>query len=144
MSRSHARLGPAPAQHALLIAFARVWLPCLLILFGSSRDANGGQDQLLTQLQFDIVGIRLVIDPTTLTVPKGIATFVNTSLQVADGATTDSAVAIAALSSGALVEAELRGPSIAPTRILARPGQPLVLPAFALPGDYFLDQIRLV
>ena len=38
------------------------------------------QQQPLTQLQFDIVGVRLVVDPPALTVPKNIATQINTSL----------------------------------------------------------------
>ena len=38
------------------------------------------QQAPLTQLQFDIVGVRLVVDPPALTVPKNIATQINTSL----------------------------------------------------------------
>ncbi len=106
--------------------------------------ARAQASQPLTQLQFDIVGVRLVVDPPQLTVPKGIATQINTSLQLPAGAGTATADAVAALTQGSLVEATLRGPAITPTRITARPGQPLPLPAFALPGDYFLDGIRLV
>ena len=98
----------------------------------------------LAQLRFDIVGVRLVVDPPALTVPKQIATRINTSLVLPTGAGIDTSAAVAALTQGALVEGTLRGPSIPPTRITARPGEPLPLPAFALPGDYFLDGLRLV
>jgi hypothetical protein len=104
---------------------------------------NGGSQQL-TQLQFDIVGVRLVVDPPSLTVPKQIATQINTRLELPAAAGTNASEAMAALADGGLVEATLRGPAIPPTRITARPGQPLPLPPFALPGDYFLDGIRLV
>ena len=112
-------------------------------VLGTSLSAQQGA-QSLTQLQFDIVGVRLVVDPPVLTVPKQIATQINTSLVLPSGASLNTSDAVAALSEGALVEGTLRGPSIPPTRITARPGQPLPLPAFALPGDYFLDGIRLV
>ena len=38
------------------------------------------QQQPLTQLQFDIVGVRLVVDPPALTVPKNIPTYINATL----------------------------------------------------------------
>lgn len=98
----------------------------------------------LAQLRFDIVGVRLVVDPPALTVPKQIATQINTSLLLPAAAGVQTSDALAALVQGALVEGTLRGPSILPTRITARPGEPLLLPAFALPGDYFLDGLRLV
>src|SRR5687767_5646284 len=98
----------------------------------------------LTQLQFDIVGVRLVVDPPALTVPKQIATQINTSLVLPSSAAIETRDAVAALAHGGLVEATLRGPFIPPTRITARPGEPLRLPPFALPGDYFLDGVRLV
>ncbi len=110
----------------------------------STARAQDGVGAPLTQLQFNIVGVRLVVDPPALTVPKQIATQINTSLVLPTGAGIETSDAVAALTQGALVEGTLRGPSIPPTRITARPGQPLLLPAFALPGDYFLDGIRLV
>jgi hypothetical protein len=98
----------------------------------------------LTQLQFDIVGVRLVVDPPVLTVPKNIPTQINTSLVLPDGIGTAASEAIATLTNGALVEAELRGPSLPPTRIVTQPGQPIPIPPLAIPGDYFLDGIKLV
>src|SRR5438093_13755070 len=70
--------------------------------------------QPLTQLQFDIVGIRLKVDPPVLTVPKGIATQINTALVLPDGSGPEVAQALVAFTQGAVVEAELRGPFIAP------------------------------
>jgi hypothetical protein len=93
----------------------------------------------LAQLQFDIVGVRLVVDPPVLTVPKNIATQINTSLVLPPGIGAEARDALLQLTDGAVVEAELRGPSIPATRITAVPGQPIPLPPFALPGDYVLD-----
>ena len=98
----------------------------------------------VTHLQFDIVGVRLVVDPPALTVPKNIATQINTSLVTPSGLGTDVRDALATLTDGAQVEAELRGPSLTPTRIAVVPGQPLPIPPLALPGDYVLDGIRLI
>src|SRR5687767_15556039 len=84
----------------------------------------------LTQLQFDIVGVRLVVDPPALTVPKQIATHINTSLVLPSGASVNTSDALLALTQDAIVEATLRGPSIPPTRLTTRPGQPLRLPPF--------------
>jgi hypothetical protein len=113
-------------------------------LFASLTPPVAAQTPTLTQLQFDIVGVRLVVDPPVLTVPKNIATQINTSLVLPDGVGTAASEAIATLTNGALVEAELRGPSLPATRIVTRPGQPIPIPPLAIPGDYFLDGIRLV
>ncbi len=120
---------------ALMLAAVAVVLPVR---------ANAQSQTTLAQLQFDIVGVRLVVDPPTLTVPKQIATQINTSLVLPAGAGVDAREALATLTQGALVEGTLRGPQIPPMRITTRPGEPLPLPAFALPGDYFLDGLRLV
>jgi hypothetical protein len=98
----------------------------------------------LKQLQFDIVGVRLVVDPPALTVPKNIPTHINTQLVTPPEAGAAAQEALAGLTSGAVIEAELRGPAIPPTRIVVPVGSPIPIPAFALPGDYFLDGIRLM
>lgn len=116
----------------------------LLALIFCARSAAAQQTTSLAQLQFDIVGVRLVVDPPALTVPKNIATQINTSLVLPASAGAEAREAIEALTGGALVEAELRGPDLSPTRIVTRPGQPIPLPPLAVPGDYFLDGIRLV
>src|SRR5882672_5003141 len=90
----------------------------------------------LTRLQFDVIGVRLVVDPPALTVPKNIVTQINTSLVTPDGLGNEIRFAIATLTDGAAIEAVLRGPSISPTLIRVAP--------LALAGDYFLDGVRLV
>ena len=118
----------------------------VLLLIGAWPTRTWAQSSSapLAQLQFDIIGVRLVVDPPALTVPKQIATQINTSLVLPTGAGIETQDALTALTQGALVEGTLRGPSIPPTRLTARPGEPLTLPAFALAGDYFLDGLRLV
>ncbi|MCI0438180.1 MAG: hypothetical protein L0177_03510, partial [Chloroflexi bacterium] len=106
--------------------------------------ALADEPDTLTQLQFDIVGIQLRVDPPALTVPKNIATIVNADLTVPAGAAAGVEEAIASFKQGAQVLAELRGPSIPPVQIAVKAGQPIPIPPLALPGDYFLDQIRLV
>src|SRR6188474_3391244 len=98
----------------------------------------------LAELQFDIIGVRLVVDPPALTVPRNIATQINTSLVTPPGLGAEVQAALATLTDGAQVEAELRGPSLAPTRIAVQAGQPIPIPPLAIAGDYFLDGIRLV
>ncbi len=124
----------------LLQAIRVVALGALLTLGAAAANAQPP----LAQLQFDIVGVRLVVDPPALTVPKNIATQINTSLTLPPGAGAETRDAIESLTSGALIEAELRGPELTPTRIVTRPGQPIPVPPLAIPGDYFLDNVRLV
>lgn len=126
-----------------LVRMIRRVLP-LVALIAAAMPAHAQSPPPLTQLQFDIVGVRLVVDPPALTVPKQIATQINTRLELPAGANANAAEALATLARNGVVEATLRGPSIPPTRITTRPGDPLPLPPFALPGDYFLDGIRLV
>ncbi|MBI3860214.1 MAG: carboxypeptidase regulatory-like domain-containing protein, partial [Thaumarchaeota archaeon] len=116
-----------------------------LLLALVSVCAQAQETPSLTQLQFDIVGARLAVDPPTLTVPKNIPTQINTFFDFPDGVSQEvKDQVLGAFVADAEVEAELRGPSFAPRRVRARPGQPLPVPAFALQGDYFLDNIRLV
>src|SRR5262245_21289453 len=99
----------------------------------------------LTQLQLDIVGVRLEVDPPALTVPKNIATQINTRLVLPPNVGPEGQRALATLAEGPKVVAQLHGPGInPPVTLTVQPGQPIPLPAFALPGDYFLDRIRLV
>ena len=60
-----------------------VWL--LAFLAGTPAVAQQGGAPPLAHLQFDIVGVRLVVDPPALTVPKNIATQINTSLVTPPG-----------------------------------------------------------
>jgi hypothetical protein len=107
--------------------------------------APGAEAQTaLAQLQFDIIGMRLVVDPPALTVPKNIASRIDTSLVLPEGAGPEAQEAFRALTSGAVVEAELRGPSISPILIRVAPGEPIPIPALQVPGQYFLEHVRLV
>ncbi len=133
MSRSYLRRG---SRRSLIAA-------AVVVLSTSVAGAQQPPSPPLARLQFDIIGVRLVVDPPALTVPKNIATQINTSLVTPTGLGADVTEAIAALTAGAQVEAELRGPSLTPTRIAVVPGQPLPIPPLAVPGDYFLDGIRL-
>jgi hypothetical protein len=114
---------------------------CSLVLLITGTNALA---QSLTHLQFDIVGIRLAVEPPALTVPKDVPTLVNTHLTLPAGAGTQAQAAVERFADGAAVLAELRGPQLTPTTIAALPGEPLQLPPLHLPGDYFLDNIRLV
>lgn len=98
----------------------------------------------LTELRLDIVGVRLAVDPPTLTVPKNIPTQINTKLVLPDGSGAIGSTAQASFLSDTSVQAELRGPSLTPRTITVLPGQPIPLPPFALTGAYVLDHIRLV
>src|SRR5262245_56505062 len=115
-----------------------------LALFARATFAQQAPQPPLVELQFDIIGVRLVVDPPALTVPKNIATQINTSLVTPPGLGNEIRDAIATLTDGAQVEAELRGPSLTPTRIAVPAGQPIPIPPLAIAGDYFLDGIRLV
>ena len=110
------------------------------------RATGQSASQPLTRLQFDIIGVRLVVDPPALTVPKNIATQINTSLvDAARPRPRDASDALATLTEGrrrwkrscAVRRSRRRGSRVAP-------GQPLPIPPLALAGDYFLDGIRLV
>ena len=111
----------------------------LVALLGTG--AWAGPVGAIAQLRFDIVGTTLVVRPDKLTVPRGIATSVNTAFEPTLGSGASDTTGPFA---GALVEAELRGPLIQPTRLVTTVGRPLALPAFPVAGQYFLDRIRLV
>ncbi len=124
---------------------ARVAAAALLLagLAGAAEVRAQAPPLRLAELQFDIVGVRLVVDPPALTVPRNIPTQINTALELPPNLGAESREAIETLTAGALIEAELRGPDLPATRIVTRPGQPIPIPALAVPGDYFLDGIRL-
>ena len=122
----------------------RYFLYACILLHATLNTIYASDKSGIIIIQFDIVGMNLIIDPYNLTVPKNITTQVNTSLTLPSGAGPELQGAVAAMASQGMVEAQLRGPSITPQTLRAKPGQPLILPSFALAGDYFLDQIHLV
>ena len=104
--------------------------------------SNGWAISPLTSLDYHIAGTFLLVTPSVLTVPKGIAGSILVSV-VAGGSTNNAAVA--QLASGAYVQAIIRGPSFpTPQRLVSAPNAPLMLPLLNLVGDYELDNIALV
>ena len=128
--------GPARTLTALLLAAA-----LLLACVGSAP----AQQAPLTQLQFDIVGVRLVVDPPGA---DGAQEHRDADQHVARAARGRRSVG-AGRAGAAHARARWWRRNSAGRRSRRRssacsPGQPIPLPAFALPGDYFLDGIRLV
>src|SRR5437879_2649845 len=109
------------AMHHLSLTGVIAWVVSIFMLILLPLYTHAEEPQQLTALQFDIVGIRLTVDPPTLTVPKNIATQLNTALVVPDGSGPEVAQALAAFAQGAVVEAELRGPAITPTTLTVKP-----------------------
>lgn len=115
---------------ALVLAIAAMFLG------GTSRAAD-----VLTSLDYRIVGNYLKVSPAALAVPKGIAGSVMVELANADGSDKQPNNVLA---EGAYVEATLRGPSFPARRLIGQVNKPLMLPAINLAGEYQLDNIRLV
>ncbi len=96
----------------------------------------------IASFDYHISGAFLQVTPTNLSVPKGIAGSVLVSV-VAGGSTNNAAVS--QVTSGAYVQAILRGPAFStPQIIVAAPNSPLLLPPINLVGQYELDDIALV
>ncbi|MCP5152800.1 MAG: Ig-like domain-containing protein [Ectothiorhodospiraceae bacterium] len=119
------------------------WLVLVVSALLALAQSSAHAQSPLTNLTLDIVGARLVVEPPALVVPKNIATQVNTRLELPAGAPAEALALVEDLAAGSRVVAELRGPGLDPVEVSARPGEPLPVPAFALPGDYFMDRIRL-
>jgi hypothetical protein len=89
--------------------------------------------QPLTELEYRLTGIALDVSPSTLTVPRGVTTHLETSILGEE-----------VLPDGAVVHATLRGPSFPGTiEITAAPGEPILLPPLSRSGIHFLEDIRL-
>ncbi|MCC6232403.1 MAG: carboxypeptidase regulatory-like domain-containing protein, partial [Verrucomicrobiales bacterium] len=95
----------------------------------------------LTTLEYRIMGSRLRVTPETVTVPRHVAGSVLVQVVRGDGTVVP---AEEAGFGGGRVEATLRGPSFPAQRLVAEPGQPLLLPPLRLAGDYQLDDVRWV
>src|SRR5688500_10765844 len=106
------------------MAKARLNFYCLAgLLLLATVTARTQQPATLTNLQFDIVGMQLTVDPPALTVPKNIPTQINTLLKLPAGAGDEAKEALAELSAKSVIMAELRGPSISPSEITVLPGK---------------------
>ena len=71
----------------------------------------------LTTLEYKVIGSRLEVSPTVLSVPKNIAGSI--SVQLSAGATAPA---------GSFIEATLRGPSFPARRLVGAVGSPFLLP----------------
>ena len=94
----------------------------------------------LVSLEHHVVGARLRVSPEELFVPKTIPG----SLMVEVVSASGSRAGLGGAARGTHVEAVLRGPSFPAYRLLGLPNEPLMLPPLALPGDYQIDDLRLV
>lgn len=92
-------------------------------------------------MRHDVVGARLRVTPGELFIPKNIPGSLMVEITTADGRPHPDATAI---SRGKHIEAVLRGPAFPAYRLLGLPNEPLMLPPIALPGEYQIDDIRMV
>ena len=130
-------------QQALIPLHVRLRQALILVLFLTAPflGRTGSAAEVLTSLDYRIVGNYLKVSPSALAVPKGIAGSVMVELANADGSDKQPNNV---LTEGAYVEATLRGPSFPARRLIGQVNQPLMLPAINLAGEYQLDNIRLV
>lgn len=97
--------------------------------------------QPLATLEHHVVGLRLRVAPGELFVPKGIPGSLAVDLVTGDGS---RPIDVEAIAKDKYIEAVLRGPAFPAYRLLGIPNEPLMLPPIALPGEYQIDNIRLV
>ena len=76
---------------------------CLVLATQLAVSASAQPLPPLAQLEFDIVGIRLAVDPAALTVPKDIATQINTHLMFSTAGGVDTTNAVASLTADTIV-----------------------------------------
>jgi hypothetical protein len=104
-----------------------------LLSFANVASATQVETPELPTLEYRLTGLALEVSPSALTVPRGVATQVNTSVYGAE-----------ALPADAAVRATLRGPSFPGTiEITATPGEPILLSPLSQSGTHFLEDIRL-
>src|SRR5687768_13313952 len=124
-----------------------------VLLFGSSNArraiavslllfaASSASAQPLATLEHRVVGAQLDVSPRELFVPKNIPGSLSVNIVSAEGS---RFAELSRMGIGAHVEAVLRGPAFPAYRLLGMPNEPLMLPPIALPGEYQIDNIRLV
>ncbi len=122
--------GARPVQRRLIV-------PLLLATLAVSR----GHAEPLAVFVHNIVGARLMVSPAALYVPKNIPGSLAVTIASSDGGPHPKS---ASLGIGRHVEAVLRGPAFPAYRLLGLPGEPLILPPIPLPGEYEIDDVRLI
>ncbi len=115
----------------------RLIVPLLLTTVAVSR----GHAEPLAVFVHNIVGARLMVSPAALYVPKNIPGSLAVTIASSDGGPHPKS---ASLGIGRHVEAVLRGPAFPAYRLLGLPGEPLILPPIPLPGEYEIDDVRLI
>jgi hypothetical protein len=124
-----------------VVAWACASRIALIALIGLVPVLASADSPPLATLRYTILGTRLQVTPTSLSVPKNIAGSVLVQLVAADGSMN---AASSRLGEGAYVEATLRGPAFDARRLVAPANQPMMLPPLSVVGDYRLDNIRLI
>ena len=99
------------------------------------------EDDALAVARHHVVSTELRISPVEVFTPKSIPGSVEVSVVAAGG---HSPGELESLQEGAFIEGHLRGPGLPGLRVLGVPGQRLMLPPLAVPGDYVLEDVRLV
>lgn len=108
--------------------------------WSSAQVTAGAPGRFLDREDIRLYGLGLVVEPARQTVPRDIATIVQTYL-AAPGTPTD----LPPFAADAEVRATLRGPSFArPVELRVRPNAPFDIPAMTVAGLHSLDNIRLV
>lgn len=133
---------PTPPQRKQKSKRVRDSLRQTSALTGNAPEENSLLAPLATT-EFNLIGLAGTVAPATQTVPKNIATAVNTSIQIPEGE--DPAAIIAELNPNYRIRGELVGPSLtAPLTIEARIGSQLPIPALQNVGDHLLQNLRIV
>lgn len=123
------------------MSFNGIWARMALLLVALSWVRPVSAQAPLASLEYRVVGTQLRVTPALVSVPKGIAGSLRADLVRGDGTPEP---ADAALAANAYVEGILRGPSFPARRLVARPGDPLMLPPLPVVGEYRVDGLRLV
>lgn len=104
-------------------------------------EVDEARSQDLVTLDHHVVSARLEASPAELYVPKNIPGSLAVDIVTVGGA---ARTELERIGHGAYIEATLRGPAFPAYRLLGLPNEPLMLPPIALPGEYQIDDIRLV
>ncbi len=98
---------------------------------------------ILASTDFNLLGLAVIANPASQTVPKNIPTAILTSIQVPDGQ--DPNEIISQLNPNYRVRAELVGPSFATPQLLETSiGQQLAIPPLPVAGDHIVQNLRVV